>query len=102
MLHQGRSVLGLFDENAKFHRLIQQTEPILLVVLYTLWPEVTIRTLRTPSCIQMPDEDGIWKLWLTSDPDIPCWESEHWRLVLIAGLATAAHYVFMPKVAWDC
>jgi hypothetical protein len=85
-----RLVLGLFRKSSNFYHLIQDTEPILLVVLYTLWPEVTVRTLRIPSCIEMPDVDGIWKWWLTSDPDMPCWESEHLGLVLIAGCGFAA------------
>jgi len=102
MLHQERLVLGLFRKSSNFSHLIQDTEPILLIVLYTLWPEFTIRSLKTPACIEMPDVDGIWKWWLSSDPDMPCWESEHWSLVLIAGLATVFHHVFTPKVAWVC
>ena len=86
-LREESLVLGLFRKNSGFLGLIRQTEPILLVVMYGLWPQVTIRTLRAPSCIQMPGVDGIWAWVLSSDPDIPCWESEHWRLILITGLA---------------
>ena len=86
-LHEESLVMGLFRKNSDFYDLMRRTEPILLVVLYTLWPQVTIRTLRAPSCIAMPGVDGIWDWWLSTDPDIPCWESEHWRLILITGLA---------------
>jgi hypothetical protein len=83
-------VLGLFHKNSSLAELIRQTEPVLLVVLYFLWPQVTIRTLMAPSCIAMPGVDGTQDWWLSNDPDIPCWESEHWSLILIAGFGFAA------------
>jgi hypothetical protein len=71
---------------------MRQTEPVLLIVMYSLWPQVTIRTLKVPSCIRLPnwngddkDVDWIWRL--SSDPSILCWKSEHVTLILISGLA---------------
>jgi hypothetical protein len=77
-------IYGLFRPDSSLAEVIVQTEPVLFVVLFGLWPQITIRNLTAFSCLVAPSEDGVMEHRLQANPDIKCFDAFHLSLMFVS------------------
>eukprot|EP00929_Paragymnodinium_shiwhaense_P052971 TRINITY_DN26526_c0_g1_i1.p1 TRINITY_DN26526_c0_g1~~TRINITY_DN26526_c0_g1_i1.p1 ORF type:complete len:1356 (-),score=261.47 TRINITY_DN26526_c0_g1_i1:189-4256(-) len=81
---QQKMILGIFLPGSSAMEVLWQTEPVLLVVLYGLWPQVTQQTFLRPACAIFPGLDGTIEERLLSNVNVLCWKNKHFMLMAIA------------------